>query len=109
MGEHIQKDNIGTRFTSTIVEDGAAKNVSSATTKKILFRKADKTTFIKDATFVTDGTDGKIYYDSEAGDLDVPGAGWEYQGYVVLVTPRAGTYYSEKKGFIVGDNIDTVT
>lgn len=108
MGEHIQKNNIGTRFIATIVEDGQVVDVSSATTKKILFKKPDGSTFIKDATFVVAGADGKIYYDSEAGDLDVPGAGWEYQGYVVLTAPRAGTYYSEKKGFIVGDNIATV-
>ena len=108
MGEHIQKNNIGTRFIATIVEDGVVKDVSSAGTKKILFKKPDGTTMIKDATFVVAGVDGKIYYDSEAGDLDIAGAGWEYQGYVILSAPRAGTYYSEKKGFIVEDNIAEV-
>lgn len=110
--EHIQKGGIGVRFIATITEDGATVDVSTATgpnDKKLLFKKPDDSTETVDASFVTDGSDGQIYYDtSVATFLDPAGAGWEFQGYVVLSSPRNITVYSERKGFIVEDNIATV-
>lgn len=100
----VQEFNIGTRFIATIMEDGSVKDVSTATVKKITFKKPDGSTAIKDAAFVTDGTDGKIYYDSEAGFL-TPSGPWEHQGYVEMTAPRTGKWYSEVKGFIVRKNI----
>lgn len=103
----VQELNEETRFIATIVEDGSAVNVSSATAKKMIFKKADGTTSIETAEFLTDGSDGKIYYDSATGFLTPPGS-WTRQGYVILVSPRTGKYYSETKGFIVRSNIDKV-
>ncbi len=110
--EHIQKGGVGVRFTATIKKKGVVVDVSTAdgaNEKKLLFQKPDGTTLTKDATFTTDGTDGKIFYDTEdATILNPAGAGWEFQGYVILTDPRNITVYSERKGFIVEDNIDTV-
>lgn len=104
----VQENNIGTRFIATIVEDGSARDVSTATVvKKIIFKKADGTTAIKNASFVGTGSDGKIYYDSEAGFL-TPVGSWSHQGYVEMTAPRTGKWYSEVKGFFVKANIATV-
>lgn len=105
MADQIQKNNEGTRFQVTITENGTAVDISSATAKEIRFKKPDgSATVVKAATFLTDGSDGIMYYDSEAGFLDVIG-GWRFQGYVVLVTPRAWDGYSEVKAFTVHDNV----
>lgn len=100
----VQENNIGTRFIATIVEDGGARNVSTATVRKIIFKKGDGTTVIEGASFLTDGSDGKIYYDSAAGFL-TPSGSWAHQGYVEMTAPRTGKWYSEIKGFIVRKNI----
>lgn len=104
--EHVQKNGIGIKFLATIVEDGALKPLQSATVKKMLFKKPSGATLEKTAEFETDGSDGKIYYITVAGDLDESGARWEVQGYVVYSGVEV---YSEKKGFIVGDNILAVS
>lgn len=105
MADQIQKNNVGTRFQATITEDGTAVDISSATTKELRFKKPDgSATLVKSATFLTDGSDGIIYYDSQSGDLDVIG-GWKFQGYAVLTSPRAWDGYSEVKAFTVHDNI----
>jgi len=83
-------------------------DVSTATSKKMLFKKPSGATLTVDASFLTDGSDGQIYYDSQVGDLDEAGAGWELQGYVILTSPRAMTLYSKKDGFFVHDNIVAV-
>lgn len=100
----VQELNIGTRFIATIVEDGAVRNVSTATVRKIIFKYPDGSSVIKGASFVTDGSDGKIYYDSEAGFL-TPEGSWSHQGYVEMTAPRTGKWYSEVKGFFVRANI----
>jgi hypothetical protein len=64
------------------LRDGyVALDISSATTKQIIIHKPDGTHLIRDVNFVTDGTDGKIYYLTVTGDLDQSG---EYmtQSYV---------------------------
>jgi hypothetical protein len=81
--EEVHVDDIGTDFQLTIKEciDGKIEivNVQAATDLWILFKKGDGTFLKKIATLVTDGTDGKIRYVSQAGDLDVAGD-WEMQG-----------------------------
>ena len=103
----VQENNVGTRFIATIVEDGTARNVSTATVKKIIFKKGDGTTKIEGTSFLTDGSDGKIYYDSAAGFL-TPVGSWSHQGYVEMTVPRTGKWYSEVKGFFVRANIETI-
>ena len=57
----------------TVLQDGAAKNVSTASLKEIDLRKPNGTTVTYDATFTTDGTDGQLECVTEAGDLDQVG------------------------------------
>lgn len=85
-----QKNAIGVVITLTILDEaGAVRNVSSATTKEIVFEKPDNTTVTKTATFTTNGTDGKIYYTTATNDLDLAGL-WQIQARV------AGTGYDIK-------------
>ena len=66
-------------------QDEAILDVSSASTKQIIFRKPSGATLTKVASFSTDGTDGRIQYATIAGDIDESGI-WQMQGYVVTPT-----------------------
>ena len=93
--------DIGTIFELTIEEsiDGidTVVNVSSATTRQLIFRKPDQSVLTKTASFTTDGTDGKIRYVTAPGDIDTAGQ-WIVQGKVVM---PSGTFYSSMIGFKV--------
>lgn len=90
----IHVADVGLVITATIQDGGNIVDVSSATgagTKMITFQRPDKTTFQVAASFVTDGTDGKIKYTTLSTDLNQAGA-WTLQG-VVAVT--SGTFHSD--------------
>lgn len=84
MAAEIHVGDIGTAFKATILNEAdEVVDVSTVTTKQLIFRKPDGTLLTKTATFDTDGTDGVIKYTSASGDLDVKGQ-WKMQGYVVF-------------------------
>lgn len=75
-------NDVGTIFIITIVDDnGDAVDISGATTKNIKFLKPDETAVTKTADFTTDGSDGKIQYETVDQDL-IPAGLWHIQGYV---------------------------
>jgi hypothetical protein len=72
----------GLEFVVTIVdEDGAPVNVSAATEKLVYLTLPDGTVLTKTAAFDTNGTDGKIKYTTQGGDLSARGT-WKIQAYV---------------------------
>ena len=82
----VQKANVGTSFELTVHDqDGTVVDLSSATTKSIVFAKPDGTTVTQTATLVNTGTDGKMQYTSIAGDIDQGGV-WNVQGLVTIGT-----------------------
>lgn len=86
MSAQIHVDDVGTVFKATIKdEDGAIVNVSTASTKEMVFHKPDGTPVVKTAVFATDGTDGVIKYVTVTDDTDQDGD-WQVQGYVVIGT-----------------------
>jgi hypothetical protein len=97
----IHVGDIGTRFDITVVEDGEPLNISSATTKELIFRKTDKTTVTKEAAFVTNGADGKIRYVTADGDLDQAGV-WKLQVHLILPD---GEWKSNTLNFTVHENL----
>lgn len=99
--EEIHVGDIGTVFELTIQDDNSAIDVSGATTKNIVFKKADGTTVTQAASFTSDGTDGKIRYAVVADDLDVAGE-WSIQGHIVI---PAGTWYTDIGFFTLHDNL----
>jgi len=91
--------DIGTIFEATIKDQaGAVVDISTATTKQILFKKPTGVVLTKTASFTTTGSDGKIRYTTIAGDLDVSGVwsttnpGWQWEAYVVM---PSGSWHSD--------------
>lgn len=81
--DEVHLNDVGTIFRMTLVDsDGAAIDLSSTTQKQLIFKKPSGATLTKTAVFYTDGTDGKIQYTSQAGDLNELGE-WQWQAYIV--------------------------
>ena len=81
----IHLNDTGTVFQLTIQKpDGTAYDLSSATTKEIVFVSPVGSFNTKAASFTTNGTDGKIKYTTVSGDITVIG---EWKLYVHIVTP----------------------
>jgi len=87
MAAEIHVNDVGTSFEATVLdENGDIVDLSTATVLQICFQRQEDDedepeTFTHDAALVTDGTDGKMYYVTQEGDLDSPGR-WRVQGYV---------------------------
>ena len=101
MASEIHVDDVGTRFLITIKEDTNIVDISSANTLSIFIRKPDDGLLARSGTLHTDGTDGKMYYDIDSGDLDEAGH-YRLQGRVA--TP-SGTYYTNIYHFQVHCNV----
>lgn len=81
-GFHV--GDIGTCIELIIYDqNGAVKDISTASTKQIKFKRPSGSTFTKDAAFSDDGTDGRIYYTMTDGDLNLAGL-WSCRAYLVL-------------------------
>lgn len=98
----IHVGDVGTLLEVTVTDDGAAVDISSATTKEFKFKKTDRSTLTKAATFVTNGTDGKLQYTTAGGDLDMAGS-WGLQVHVVL---PSGEWHSDIQPFTVHPNVN---
>jgi hypothetical protein len=74
-------------------------DISDATVKTIIIEKPDHTIISASATFLTDGSDGIIYYRTVAGDLSLAGD-YGVQGYIEspnfdgYSTPTSFTVYA---------------
>ena len=97
----IHKNDVGTVFVATIMDAAAVINISTATTKQLLFRKPNGTVLTKAGAFTTDGSDGKLQYTTIAGDLSDVG-GWSLQAKLIF---PAGTWYSDVHRFEVHKNV----
>jgi len=95
-------NDFGTIFRITLTDaDGVAVDISTATTKQILFENPDGIAVTKVAVFYTDGTDGTIEWVAAAGVLILQGL-WKIQGRVL----SGGFQYSSEKGnFRLGTNL----
>lgn len=102
----IHVGDLGTVFVLTVKDGVNLVDLSSATTKQILFEKPSGVLLTKTAQFVTDGRDGQLSYTTLAGDLNEPTgnkpARWKMQAYVV--TP-AGAWHSDIVSFLVYPNL----
>ena len=101
MSSEIHKDDVGTKLLVTVTDGGTAVDVSSASSLSIYIKKPDGTILTRTATKNTDGTDGKMYYVTVAGDLDAAGQ-YKLQGKVVL---SGGTFYTSISTFKVHCNL----
>ena len=79
-------DDIGVIVQLTVVNSsGIAINISAATTKEFIFVKPTNVAVTKTASFVTDGTNGKLNYTTIAGDIDIAGA-WSIRAHIITPT-----------------------
>ena len=101
MASEIHVNDVGTKFLATIKDDGTVVDISSATSITMIFKKPDDEVVQKTGTLNGDGTDGKVYYTTIAGDLDEAGL-YKLQAKVVLST---GTYYTDIYSFKVHCNL----
>jgi hypothetical protein len=100
--DEVHLNDVGTIFRMTLVDsDGAAVDLSSSTQKQLIFQKPSGATLTKTAVFYTDGTDGKIQYTTQSGDLDELGE-WKWQAYIVN---PVGSWRSNIDKFRVYGNI----
>lgn len=94
--------NIGVKFLVTIKDqDCNVVDISTATVKKIYFEDSERNVTSYNASLETDGTDGKMYYLTDTGDLSVSGQ-WRIQGYVEIDSSKL---YSTIEEFVVEDNL----
>ena len=99
--DEIHMSDIGTKFKITVLDGSSTVDVSSASTKQLIFKKPGGTKLTKTASFFTDGTDGIITYDTVSGDLDEDGM-WKVQGYVVIT---GGSFHTDIDRFKVHRNL----
>tara|TARA_R110000851_G_scaffold4810_2_gene19912 strand:+ start:308 stop:622 length:315 start_codon:yes stop_codon:yes gene_type:complete len=81
----IHVNSIGTFFEITLIENGTAVPIGTATTRTITFKKPTGQTISVSASFSSDGSDGKMRYATVSGDLDVDGW-WKLQAYIAMPT-----------------------
>lgn len=99
----VQLDD-STLFEVTIYDGEGSTTVvdlSAATSKQIVFQKHNRRVLEATASFVTDGTDGKLEYRAQSGDLNVKGD-WKLQGRTILPD---GPWNSNIVEFKVLDNL----
>lgn len=97
MAADIHVNDVGTAMELDVLDqNNAVVNISSAGLQ-MSFLRPDGSTFTKNATFVTDGTDGKMHYVTQAGDLNIPG-NWKMQG---ILTFPGGLWHTDVQKFKV--------
>lgn len=100
----IHKNDVGVRFRALIKdENNTVKDISTVTLKQIKLQKPSGDIITANATFVTDGTDGYVYYDTIDGDLNEVGL-WRIQAYVEF-SNGAKDLHSDIQDFRVYKNI----
>ncbi len=98
----IHLGDIGTIFEITVLQDGVALDISTATLKQFIYRKPTGAVVTKTAVFSTTGIDGKLRYTTIAADLDVIGA-WQAQVYLEMPT---GKWHTATARFWVRSNLE---
>ncbi len=79
----IHVGDIGTIIRATIKdENNAIVDISDATSKSMTFKKPSGTNVVQNPSLFTDGTDGKMQYITQTGDIDEKGL-WQLQARVV--------------------------
>jgi hypothetical protein len=73
MAVPLHVGDVGGVLRLTVMEDGAAKNIASASTTEFRITKPDGTVVTVTASFNSTGADGKLIYVFQTGDLNLAG------------------------------------
>ena len=98
----IHKGDIGTVLILTIMDGSAIVDISSASVMKINLVSPTTVKTTHTATHTTDGTDGKMEYETTAANILSEIGAWQWQG---LVTLPSGTWRTSVLTFTVLDNL----
>lgn len=101
MASEIHEGDIGTKLLITVTDDGSIVDISSASSLSIYIKKPNGSILTRTGLLETDGTDGKMYYITVAGDLDKAG-NYKIQGKVIL---PSGSYFTSTATFKVHCNL----
>lgn len=101
MASEIHVDDVGTRFLITIKEDDAVVDISNADTISIYIKRPDDSLLARTGT-ISDGPNGQLYYDIQAGELNEAGL-YKLQSRVSIGT---ATYYTTIYNFQVHCNVE---
>lgn len=95
----VKTTDVGTKFRITVKdEEGVVVDISSASTREIIFKAPSGALKTFSAVNVTDGIDGQLEYVTVlAADIDEAGD-WQWQARVVI---GSGDWKSEVKRFNV--------
>lgn len=99
--QEIHVGDIGTAFCVALEDCDGIVSLVGASNIEYTMTKPDGSSVVKTATLFTDGTDGKVVYNTVAGDLDQVGI-WKLQ---VKVTLPTGTWNSNIEKFRVYANL----
>ena len=98
----IRQNDIGTQLQVQISDcNDAIIDISAADTKQIILKKPSGSTLTKNASFMTDGTNGMLSYVTIDGDLDEIGT-WKIQAVVGI---GGNIWRSNFKSFKVHRNL----
>jgi hypothetical protein len=96
-------DDFGGTITMTVKDRGTVKNISAATLKQIVVRHPNGTVDAPlAASFVTDGSDGKIVVTIADGLLD---AGGKFDFQAIITTGSTSKFHSEWVSHVVKPNL----
>lgn len=93
--------SIGFSFNIQIISNFNTMDISEAVEKKVYFKKPDGTKINRNLSFFTNGTDGKLIYETVSGDIDLPGV-WQMQANIVTPTD---TWWTSIETFTVQGNL----
>lgn len=99
----IHKGDVGTAFILTIMDGAAVIDISSASTMQIIFKDPSSSVTTHTASHTTDGTDGKMEYETTASNVLATTGDWEWQGRVAL---PSGDWKTDILTFTVVDNLN---
>lgn len=81
----IHVGDVGTQIEATIVDDDCVVlDISDATVKEIKIKPPQGVTQTHTAEFLSDGSDGIIYFITEVDDISIAGM-WKIQGRVTTL------------------------
>ena len=98
----IHKNDIGTVFKVTIKDGSSSVDISTSTTKQLIFKKPSGQKLEANASYYTDGSDGIITYTTVDGDLNEEGM-WKIQGKIIL--SGGNTFNTDLTSFKVHRNL----
>lgn len=100
--EEIHVGDWGTNIDVTLVDDGTPVNISAATTRQYKLKSPAGDVAVVNASFITDGTDGKLRHTLANPSIITVAGRWELQ---VRVAGAGGDWHSDKYEFLVYENL----